>query len=43
VLVGFESQSLSLHFNPLLAPVFYHHSPDPLIALKIRCRDAYGV
>jgi hypothetical protein len=28
VLVGFESQSLSLHFNPLLAPVFYHHSPD---------------
>src|SRR5277367_1278329 len=30
VLVGFESQSLSLHFYPLLTPAFYHHSPDPL-------------
>jgi hypothetical protein len=35
VLVGFESQSLAVHLNPLLASAFYHYSPDPLIGLKI--------
>jgi hypothetical protein len=35
VVVGFESHSLSVHFNPLLAQASHHYSPDPLIGLKI--------
>jgi len=34
-LIGFESRSWSLQFYPSLTPAFCHHSPDPLIGLKI--------